>query len=218
MKIGVIHAAKSAVEPLKAVFAELDPAITVANYLNEEMLKETERSGKITPRALRMFAEKVLNAADEGADGIIVACSVFCSSLDLVRPFLDIPIIPVDDPALEEAVRRGGKIGILATTPASAPSCREKLEKKAQERQSAFTYEYGIVPEALEALKQGNGKEHDRLLAEEARRLKDLGCTTLFLSQVSMARAAAAFPEDLKEITLTTPSEGAKEIIRLISQ
>lgn len=218
MKIGVIHAAKSAEEPLNTVFAELDPAIAVANYLNEDMLRETERSGRITPRALRMFAEEVFNAAEDGADGIIVACSVFCSSLDLVRPFLDIPIIPVDDPALDEAVRRGGKIGILATTPASAPSCCEKLEKKAKEQRAELKYEYGIVPEALEALKNGNGEEHDRLLAKEARRLKNLGCTTLFLSQVSMARAAAAFPKDLKEITLTTPAEGAKEIIRLITQ
>ena len=218
MKIGVIHAAKSAVEPLNTVFAQLDPSVEVCNHLNEEMLKETERSGKITPKALRMFASEVLDAADEGADGIIVACSVFCSSLDLVRPFLDIPIIPVDDPALDEALRRGGKVGILATTPASAPSCREKLERKAKEQNTALTYEYGVVPEALEALKAGNGEEHDRLLAAEAQRLKDLGCNTLFLSQVSMARALNAFPEDLKEITLTTPAEGAKEILRLAAR
>ena len=215
MKIGVIHAAASAVQPLEQVFHEMAPEAMVDNHLNEDMLKEAEKNG-VSPKALRMFAKEVFQAADEGADGIIVACSVFCSSLDVVCPFLSVPVIAVDDPALHIAVQRGGKIGILATTASSAPACAAKLDKIAEETGTVLDYAFGIVPEALTALKNGDGETHDRLLIQKAQELAEQGCTTLFLSQVSMARAKVAMPEELRLITLTTPEEGAAEIMRLI--
>jgi hypothetical protein len=45
---------------------------------------------------------------------------------------------------------------------------------------------------ALQALEQGNAAEHDRLIAAEAIKLRDQGCTRLALAQFSMARARAA--------------------------
>ena len=216
MKIGVIHATNSAARPLREVFAQLAPEAVVDDHINEDMLKEVEANSGVTPKALRMFAKEVFAAADAGADGIIIACSVFCGYLEEVRPFLDIPVIAVDGPALQIAADRGGKIGILATTAASAPACREKLEQYARKKHLDLTYEEGVVTEALTALKAGDGKRHDELLAAEAQRLKDAGCRTLFLSQVTMARAKQAMPEHLRKITLTTPEEGVREILRLV--
>jgi hypothetical protein len=42
---------------------------------------------------------------------------------------------------------------------------------------------------ALQALNAGDGERHDALIAGEARRLRDLGSTTIALAQVSMERA-----------------------------
>lgn len=215
MKIGVIHAAGSAVEPLEKVFHSMDPSIEVDNHLNEDMLKEAEQNG-VTVKALRMFAKEVFDAADNHADGIIVACSVFCTCIDIVKPFLDIPVIAVDDAALHLAAQDGNRIGILATTPASSPACIRKLKKIADEQHISLSFEEAVCPQALSALKAGRADEHDALLAAEAKRLADLGCNVLFLSQVSMARVKDAMPEDLKRISLTTPEEGAREILRLI--
>ncbi len=216
MKIGVIHANSSAAGPLHEVFRQLAPETEIDDHINEDMLRETEKNGGVTRKALRMFAEEVFAAADAGADGIIIACSVFCSYLNEIRPFLDIPVIAVDGPAVQAAAERGGKIGILATTAASAPACRLKLEQYAKEKHLDLSYEDGITTEALTALRAGDADRHDELVIAEARRLMDAGCRTLFLSQVTMARVKNAMPEDMKEITLTTPEMGAKEILRLV--
>ncbi|MBQ9197548.1 MAG: hypothetical protein IJ157_09970 [Clostridia bacterium] len=215
MKIGVIHANPSAAAPLEDAFRQIDPSAKIVNFINPEMLRLVDEAGGVTDQALRLFVRTVFDAADAGVDGIIIGCSVFCAYVEQVKPFLSVPIIPVDGPALEIAAKRGGKVGILATTAASAPACRKKLDKIAQEQGIHLEYEDGICTEALDALRRGDGAEHDRLLAAEGKRLASLGCTTLFLSQITMARAKAAMGP-LAEMTLTTPEEGAKAILILI--
>lgn len=217
MKIDVIHANSSAVEPLESIFRETFPDISIQNHINEKMLAEVESAGQVNARALRMFAGEVCSAADSQADGIIVACSVFCSFIDTVKPFIECPIIAVDAPAIEKAAESGNKIGILATTAASAPACEKKLEVIAQNKGYLLSYEHGIVTKAMEALKAGDYETHDRLIVDKARDLKDLGCDVLLLSQVTMARAKEAMPDSLKQITIDTPYWGARKIIDLIS-
>lgn len=218
MRIDVIHANSSAVEPLENIFKKLDSTISVVNHINEEMLFEVERVGQVNSRALRMFAKEAIEAEDSKTDGIIVACSVFCGYIDLMKPFVDSPIIAVDGPAIEKAAEKGGKIGILATTAASAPACQKKLETIARARGYKLSYEHGIVIEAMNVLKSGDFKTHDRLIIEKAKELENMGCDVLLLSQVTMARAKESMPEAMKQITLDTPYWGASKLIELIKE
>ena len=220
MKIGVIHANTSAVDPLREAFLKADPEITLVNFCNEELLQIVDQKGYVTKEALRMFAKTVFAAADAGVDGIMIACSVYCSYAGLMQNFLSVPIIAVDAPAVKKAVLHGGKIGILATTASSAPACRGKLEKEAEEakktgKDKKLEYEEGIVTEAMDALKAGNGQEHDRLLRLKSEELVSKGCTSLFLSQITMARAADCLG-NLGVLVLSTPDEGVRELIRQI--
>ena len=213
MKIGVIHANISAVAPLEEAFKRVDPEITVVNFCNEELLQIVEQEGRVTKKALRMFARTVFAAADSGVDGIMIACSVYCSYADLMQNFLSVPIIAVDAPAVQIAVSKGGKIGILATTASSAPACRSKLQKEAERTGQILDYEEGIVTEAMTALKEGNLQEHDRLVGLKAEELVKKGCTSLFLSQITMARAADSL-KDLGVLVLSTPEEGVKKLVK----
>ncbi len=217
MKIGVIHANISAVEPIEAAFLSADSDIEVVNFIDPDMLRMVDEAGEVSPAALRRYGRAVFDAADAGVDGILIACSCFSTYVEEVKPFLSIPILPVDGPALELVADRGGKVGILATTAASAPACRIKLDKLCAQRGITMEYEDGISTEALAALKRGDGAKHDQLLVAEARRLYNLNCNTLFLSQSTMARAKAAMG-DLAAITITTPEEGVKELLRLIRE
>lgn len=217
MKVAAIHANMSAVEPLNLAFQNIDPNVRVINFVNEEMLRIVDEEGTVSDRALRMFAKTVFAAADAAVDGIMIACSVYCAYVEEIKPFLHMPVVAVDAPALSAAVDRGGKIGILATTPASAPACRKKLEQLAVQRGIQLEYEEGVVPAALDALKRGDIQEHDQLIAREGERLTAAGCNTLFLSQITMARAMQAMGA-LRSMTLATPDEGAKELLRQITK
>lgn len=214
MRIDVIHANASAAKPLHDIFETLDPSLEVHDHINEAMLREAEKDG-VTPKALRMFANEVFQAAEEGTDGILIACSVYCGYAPLMKPFLSVPILAVDAPAVSRAAAEGTKIGILATTAPSAPACRKKLKEEAERIHKVLRFEEGIVTEAMNALKKGDMETHDRLLIEKAQKLMDSGCDILFLSQVTMARVYVSMPEAMKQITLSTADSGAQTILRL---
>jgi aspartate/glutamate racemase len=64
--------------------------------------------------------------------------------------------------------------------------------------------ELALAEGALAALNAGDGQTHDRLIAEQARRLQEQGCTLIALTQFSMARARSACEQAAGLPVLTT--------------
>ncbi len=217
MKIGVIHATMNAVEPLMAVFKKNAPETTVLNFLNENLLFRANAVGGADYKGLRAFTKLVFEAVDAEVDGIIVACSVFCPFVPLMRNFTDIPMIAIDNPMLERAVNEGKKIGILATTAPSAPSAKRQLEKMAAEENKTLEFDMEIITDAMVALKAGDVEKHNEIIAEAGKRLVERGCDTLVLSQITMACAA----EKMKNFgvnVLSSPEEGYKKIVEMVNK
>ncbi len=75
MKIGVIHANISAVEPIEAAFLSADSDIEVVNFIDPDMLRMVDEAGEVSPAALRRYGRAVFDAADAGLPHIQVYCS-----------------------------------------------------------------------------------------------------------------------------------------------
>lgn len=216
-KIGVIHATCAAVEPLNETAEELGNNISLLNFVNENLLLRANLIGGIDKYGLRSFARIFFEAADAGVDGIIVACSVYTPYVDLFRQFVDVPVIGIDSPMLTSAVEKGAKIGIVATTAASGPSAQKQMEKIAASLDKNVDFEIEIVTEAMSALKDNDVALHNRLVYDAGKRLADNGCDIIVLAQISTACAAKSM-EDLNVPVLTSPAEGLREIMKLISE
>lgn len=215
IKIGIIHANTSAIQPLEEAFRKVAPQATAVNFVNEDLLLQTARDTEDGRRALRCFARLAFTAADAGVDGIIVACSSFCHYVPLMREFLSIPVIAVDRPMLERAVREGVRIGVITTTGAAVPAARAQLEAIAAGCGKQIELSIELAVEAMTALKAGQPEEHDRIIATAGQRLAATGCDILILAQISMARAAAAMPE-IGIPVLTSPEEGVRHLMSLL--
>lgn len=216
-KVGVIHATMDAVEPLNAMFWRMEPDVTVLNFVNEYLLFRANEKGGADEEGLHRFVRILLDAADAGVDGIIVACSVYTPFAGRVNGLTSMPVIGIDAPMLERAVEIGGKIGILATTAPSAPSAQRQMEKFAASRGKTVEFRRAVVTEAMTALKAGDVPAHNRLLAETGRKLLSEGCDVLVLSQITMACAADGM-KDLGIPVLTSPREGVREIMYRIRE
>ena len=215
MKIVAIHATLNAVEPLCAAFRALDPELQLLNLVHEELLARANAVGGVDAQGLRSFLRVASLAADARPDGIVIACSVFSPYAAEVEALAGVPAVAVDQPMLEQALRLGGKIGLLATTAASNPAAVEKLQKLAAGR--PFDYACATVTEALRALKAGDAARHNALLREAAQGLTEQGCTSLLLTQITMACAADSL-RDLPAVVLTSPETGAAALLRRIRQ
>ena len=214
MKIGVIHATTSAAMPLNEAFPRLAPETTVLNFVNEELLHRANAMGGVDTAGLRMFARTVFTAAEAGVDGIIVACSVYCPYVEQVKPFLQVPIIAVDNPMLETAAVKGQRIGILTTNLPAAPAAQKQIEQIAFAIGRTPSFIQCPLPSAAAALKRNDHAEFVHIIREAAEQLVQQGCETLILAQITMACAAPALA-DLNVTVLTSPDEGVNRILAL---
>lgn len=214
--VAMIHATNKAVGPMEEAFCAYAPEYGIVNFVNEEMLASVNRNGSVGEKELRMFGRIMFDAMEAGPDCILVCCSIFCSYVPFMRAFTKIPIVAINVPMLEWAAQIGGMIGIISSTPASAPHTQEQIESILAEQGRKAQFRHEIVPDAMDALKAGNPALHDRLIADAATRLRDAGCSCVVLSQITMARARQLLPEDDFPI-LTSPEAGVRKIQEILS-
>lgn len=215
IKIGVIHATCSAVEPLNKAAAKYSEDVKLLNFVNENLLFRANQVGGADEKGLRSFTRLLFEAVDADVDGVIVACSVYTPFVEQMKRFVDIPIIGIDKPMLVSAVKSGTKIGIIATTAASGPSAQHQMEKIAQQFSKEINFEMEIDVEAMTELKSGNTDVHNRRIFEAGKRLVDKGCDCIVLAQITMA-SAAEYMQTLGVPVLTSPDEGIKNIVAMI--
>lgn len=209
MRIGVIHATLNAVKPLEEAFQAVNPSITVVNFVNEELLAHANRVGGVDGWGIRSFTRIIMEAAEAEVDAILIACSIYSTFAEQVQFLTDKPVIAVDTPMIKEAVEKGTRIGVIATTASAGPLEEKKLLEEAKGCSKQITTRVEICTEAMDALKRGDSGEHDRILREAAQRLEHEGCDVIVLSQITMARAKNAM-EGVKAIVLTSPESGAR--------
>ncbi|WP_026703355.1 aspartate/glutamate racemase family protein [Salibacterium aidingense] len=215
MKIGVIHATCNAVPSLNNAFKELAPDATVVNLVNENLQHYSNEIGGIDDRTHRDYANLAFMAQGAGVDAIIVACTVLTPILDVVKPFITVPIMAVDRPMLENAAGNYDKIGVVVTNEPSGPLTRSQLENIAKDNGKEIKMETKSIPEAMAELKAGNEAEHNRLNALAAQELKDSGCEVIVFSQITQTTAEKE-TGILGIPTLTSPKEAVKAVIKLV--
>lgn len=215
IKIGVIHATCSAVEPLNQAARAYSDDITVLNFVNENLLFRANQVGGTDEIGLRTFLRTFFEAADAGVDGIIVACSVYTPYVDVLKTLVSIPVIGIDNPMLVSAVEQGSKIGIIATTASSGPSAMHQMKKISDSMRKKVDFQIEINTDAMTELKSGNIQKHNKLLYDAGKKLVADGCDCIVLAQITMACAAESMVQ-LGVPVLTSPLEGIKKIVSLI--
>jgi Asp/Glu/hydantoin racemase len=214
MKIAAIHATINAVKPLMDRFAAATKESTLLNFVDEHLLERVNRTGKVDEAALRAFARLVFSAVEAQPDGILVACSVYFPYIPLIKSFVPMPIIAIDAPMLETAVTNARKIGLVATTAATAPATQKRLVQLAAEKGKQVEIHSEVIPQAMILLSAGDTKGHNTLAVQAAERLVRKGCDTIILCQISTACAATDMGH-LSATILNSIDPGIQQILRL---
>lgn len=214
MKIGIIHATSNAVPPLNDAFKSLAPNVTIFNFVDEYLQYYANQIKGIDDKVHRDFVNMAITAQEAKVDAIIVACTVLTPIVDIVKPFITVPIIAVDQPMLESAVNNYRKIGVVATNAPSGPATKARLEKIAGKFGKEIEVDTEIDIQAMTELKAGNEEEHNRLNALAAEKLKQRGCEVIILAQITQASAESKTKE-LGLPVLTSPKEAVKEVLRI---
>jgi glutamate racemase len=205
--IGFVHTVLSLPPTFAALAEELVPGADVFHIADETLLGVTRREGRLTPTTRRRVLGYVESAADAGADLVVVTCSSIGPAVDASRGFVDVPVLRIDEPMADEAVRLGSRIGVLATLPTTLEPTAELVARRAKEA--------GKEVEVVTHLCEGafGSDRHDELVRAG---LAEISGTVdvVVLAQASMARVVEESPP---VPVLSSPRLGMERVAALLA-
>jgi Asp/Glu/hydantoin racemase len=204
MRITLVHALKHSIVPIETSFAKLWPEAQLMNLLDDSLSADLARDGKLTDAMTGRFLSIGRYAASTGANGILFTCSAFGPCIEAVAGVqAPIPVLKPNEAMIEQAAKSGRKVGLLSSFPPTLASMPREFPASVE-----------LVPKlaegALAALDRGDRAEHDRLVVEASKDLRD--CDVIALAQYSMAPAAEQVAQATGKPVLTTPDSAVMKL------
>lgn len=139
MKVGLIYTSTTP-ELIELVEQEvkkqLGDGVEMLSLQNPSILAEIREAGYVTAAPAARLIEMYMKAAEEGVDAMLNLCSSVGEVADCaqdVARYIGIPIVRVDEEMCREAVRRGKRIGVMATLPTTLTPTKNTILRVARE-------------------------------------------------------------------------------------
>jgi len=153
------------------------------NLLDDSLSADLARSKNGLDLAMhKRFFALADYAVSTGADGLLFTCSAFGPCIEAVARRCSVPVLKPNEAMINEAVRSGRRIGLIATF---APT----LQSMPAEFPSGVEVLPVFAEGALDALNAANFEKHDELIMQAAQSAVAQGADVIALAQFSMARA-----------------------------
>jgi Asp/Glu/hydantoin racemase len=217
-KLALIHTAGFLAPVFTKMCQEMMPDVDVFNIVDESLIQNTIAANKLTPTTSRRLAGYVQSAEEAGADAIMVTCSSIGPAVEAARPFVDIPILRVDQPMADKAVSMGQTIGVIATLPTTLKPTSDLIRARAEAQGKAIDLVEDLCEGAFEAVIAGDTEAHDRLVTAGLKALMDKA-DVIVLAQASMARVVDSLPEAEKTTPiLSSPQLGVEAAKKMMAE
>ena len=207
------------------------PGVKLVNIGNEAIqlnFMQTHHDGKPVPpqRNIELFADYALQLVElAGVDVVLVTCSTMNRSFSAVADALSergVPALQIDAPMMEAAVRREGRVLVVATHGPTVENTAKLLRETAHRLEAGHRLEYvGVtVEDAFKALGAGDVEKHNAIVAGAIREATaKTRIDTVVLAQLSMSVFSLSSPDSIAEFgvpVLTSGDEGFKRAADLL--
>lgn len=211
--IALIHTVQSVATAFGNTLQEyLDEEVEVHNLWDDFLANNPNEVGEFTIENRNRLFNDIKTAELTGADVIAVTCSTLTPIVKMIRPFVKVPLIAIDDALAKKAVTFGSNIMILATAESTLQPTQDKLEEEAGLLGIQLNIQRMAVMEAFKALKAVDMERHDTILKETAKLLAGYDC--IVLAQASMAH----LEDELSRITGCTVLSSPKLCMQQIQE
>lgn len=212
-RIALIHALPQAIGPVAQSFRELWPEAETVNIMDDKLSVDRERAGDLTPEISERISQLARYALRCRVNAILYTCSAFGPAIEAVSRWTSVPVLKPNEAMFDEALDRGGRIGMLLTFQPSVASMEEdfRVQRAARAERTFLPLELKTVcvPEAMAALQSGDLDSHNKLLAQAARGIE---VDVLMLGQFSMAPAREAVQSVVRCPVLTSPDSAVRRL------
>lgn len=189
-KIVLIHASRAAVDPVTQYYTSASPQLEVTNLLDDGVMRLL-RSGDVGAAKDRLGDMLSVARNTYGAELALLTCSAVPPEiLNELKCGAGFPVLKIDEPMCEAAIKAGSRIGLITSFPPTSGTTRALLNEAAARAGRSIEIVEEQAPDALKALLAGDEAAHDVELLAAADRLAQKSPQLIVLAQVSMARLA----------------------------
>ncbi len=218
-RAALIHTVSGLVPTFKKLTDELMPGVDIFNMVDESLLQNTIRAGHLQPQTAHRLATLIALAQDAGADAVMVTCSSVGAAVEASRPFIQIPVLRVDQPMVDRAVQIASaahkRIGVAATLEPTSALVKQRAQAAGQPDLEIIAQ---LCSGAFEAVTAGDTVTHDRLVSEGLEKLAGQ-VDVIVLAQASMARVVESLPADSparQVLILSSPRDGVMALASML--
>ena len=203
-RLAILHTTPATIASLGALCARLLPGVAVNHYLDDSLLPQINREGRISPGVRYRFHSLIALAAASQPDVILSACSSVGAVLEEAQELFPIPLRRIDAPMAQAAAARPGSVVVCATLASTLGPTSELLRRYLPPERPVDTL---LIAEAGPLLAAGDQAGY---LSAIAARLGEAAAAhdTVVLAQASMAQAAASLPQAVRGKFLASPESG----------
>jgi glutamate racemase len=185
--VGLVHTTRLVVEPVhKAVTAHC-PEIDFNHVMDEGILRRLAAQGSITPEIIQWLTGMVASTQEIGAELAVVSCSSLSPCVNDVQERLSIPVLKIDEPMMEHAIKHGDSIGLVMTNPTTEKPSTLLFDQVAKRLGRDVRLVPRLCPDAFAKLNQGDISSHDDEVCEVVEALL-AEADVVMLAQISIAR------------------------------
>lgn len=190
---------------LVPVFAQLCktklPGVDTFNIVDDSLVRAIGARGSLTADIARRVAGYIQSAEAGGASHILVTCSSIGPAVEAAAPFCAVPVLRVDQPMADLAVRSGKRVGVIATLPTTLNPTSDLVTRRAALAGRSIELCAKLCEGAFEALMAGDAAKHDQIVGDALRELSKK-VDVILLAQASMARVVDTIPESERRIPI----------------
>ena len=155
-------------------------------------------------------------------DAIIITCSTMNRAHAAVRAAVreaaaprEVPVMQIDEPMMEKAVRTGARILVIATHGPTVDNTRSLLSETAELAGRKVSIGGATVERAFDLLGEGDVRGHNEEIARVIRRETGrAGFDVVVLAQLSMSTIVFSYPDRLAAFGLPVLTSGEEGFLR----
>lgn len=214
--LGLIHTSATLIPVFQQLCKEYLPGVNTFNIVDDSLVKNIRERGEVTPAIYKRVADYVASAEDSGADYILVTCSSIGAPVEAAAEKAKVPVLRVDQPMADLAVKTGSRIGVIATLQTTLQPTSDLVKRRAALIGKDIQLTPTVVDGAFEALMSGDAAKHDELVADALRKMARQ-VDVILLAQASMARVVDSLSEDDKTVPIVaSPPNAIKYLASVI--
>ncbi|MBI5579741.1 MAG: hypothetical protein HY895_11355 [Deltaproteobacteria bacterium] len=203
-RLALLHTVSFLADMFRKLLQENLPNVEHFHMVDEGIIRELMAHGKLTPKVIRRIGTQAFFAQETGADLILFTCSSTSPAVDIVRNFVDIPILKIDEPMVKHAIELGEAIGVVATARTTQEPSVSLIESAARKEGRKVRVQCVLESAAFHAKLEGDTPRHDQLVKDAVHRLAQNN-DVVVLAQASMAHLAEVLGKEVRVPVLASP-------------